>query len=247
MRKQILLIIALLPVFCLAQDHSADYVDVVVMHSGSKFIGHILAIDAEDNLKFKLITGAEMKIHKPDIKYIYQRKTGKGTKPYRFRDQGFYVAAELEIIGGDERTDDAPGIGIQAAAGYRIKRWLGTGLAFGYHNFYLGSNEKLYTLAAEARGFLNEHNVSPYYGLQLGYGWVEDSQMNGLVSSSGNFFWSPQIGLRFGGGAYGNFYAGVSYLFQKASFTYNTSRWRQESIEQRVSYRRLNIKLGILF
>jgi hypothetical protein len=102
-------------------------------------------------------------------------------------------------------------------------------------------------LYIEARGYFLPKKITPYYALKTGYGFTLKNVPNGEIDSKGGFYFSPEIGVRFGGKSV-NYYLGLEYKLQNASFTTTFSPWEGSGIyTDKLSYRRIEMRTGILF
>ncbi len=229
-------------------------VDVVWLKDGSKLSGTILKWELARGMEFKLITGAELLIPKEEIAKVYQDLPfsspyqenfphyPKGERPFAFREEGVYNTFSVFL-----NFSENGGAGIHYSIGYRFSRMLGVGIGTGIeaHDFF--NTRSIVPLYAEARGFFLPEKISPYYALKIGYGFALKDELGGTVEAKGGFHFSPELGVRFGGRSV-NYYLGLEYKLQNASFTTNWSPWGgQGEFTDVVSYRRIELRTGLLF
>ena len=246
--------IVLLYIFCIGffiegmgQDNPSHWIDVVYLRDGSVLKGRILEYDYETEMRFEFSTGAQVVLAHSKIRSIRQELLNKGRvqKTYQFKERGFYNATDLIILAVDERTDDQAAAGLSSSFGFQFRRSIGAGIGFAVHNFSIGGNEMIYALYGEARGYLNKKNVSPFYAAHAGYGFAANDDQ--LVSSRGGIYLAPSFGYRMGAAEHVNFTLSLGWNFQRASFTYRGNNWINETIEQRIQYKRFFVKAGLLF
>jgi hypothetical protein len=224
-------------------------VDIIWLKDGSKLKGTILQWDLERGMEFKLITGATIYINKADIDRVIQEEPAETRnervryfnepKPYSFREEGWYHNSSgffnISINGG---------AGIHHVMGWRFNRMFGIGLGTGIETHDFNWVRNIIPIYAEARGFFLPKKITPYYALKLGYGIALNDRANGTVNARGGIHFSPELGVRFGGGDV-SYYLGLEYKLQNASFT--NEWWGGGASTDRVSYRRIEMRTGLLF
>lgn len=218
--------------------------DKVRLKNGSIFLGQILRLDYGEVIEFRNTSGVVFTIPYGAVKKISHEAVNRsGIRPeYMFMDQKFYSVGEIELISGDQRTEDTPGIGIKGVFGYRIHRLVGLGVGLSLHHYYPGKQELIYASSAEMRGFLWPRRTSLYYTLSAGWGFP--GRQTERSDSRSGFYWAPSLGYRFGAKDGANMTLGLGYNFQR--IRYITDLGNQTSVEQNIHYRRLNIKLGFI-
>jgi hypothetical protein len=102
-------------------------------------------------------------------------------------------------------------------------------------------------LYVEARGYFLPKKISPYYALKIGYGFALKNIPNGEIDAKGGFHFSPELGVRFGGKSV-NYYLGLEYKLQNVTYTTTFFPWEGQGVYTDViSYRRFEMRTGILF
>jgi hypothetical protein len=204
-------------------------------------------------MEFKLITGAVVLLPKNEITRVYQDlpfATQEESVPetyvrsrggYRFREEGIYNTFSCFL-----NFSSFGGAGIHYTIGYKFNRLLGVGIGTGIESNDFNYSRGIIPLYAEARGYFVPKKISPYYAFKIGYGFAQESPLNGTIDAKGGFMVSPELGFRFGGRAV-NYYMGFQYKIQNATFT-NTIGWDgQGTFTDKVSYRRVDFRAGLLF
>lgn len=230
--------------------------DIIYLKDGSRLSGRILSWELDKGMQFELSTGATIYIEKDDIEKVDQdtesddisnyrfRRERKPSepKPYAFRETGWYQNTSgffnISILGG---------AGIHHAMGYRFNRFFGVGLGMGIETNDFTAFRKLLPVFAEVRGFLLPKKISPYYAIKVGYAFGLRDELNGTMGAKGGIHFSPELGVRFGAGDV-NYYLGLEYKLQNATFTWNGWDWSGGTIvTDHISYRRIELRTGLLF
>ncbi len=226
--------------------------DVVWLKDGSKLSGTILKWELDRGMEFQLLTGAIINIPKSDIRRVIQ-DTPFGAmdrelrysyvrepKPYAFREIGWYHNSSAFL-----NVSFMGGAGIHHVMGYRFNRKLGIGLGIGIETHDFNRVRNFVPIYAEARGFLWSKKITPYYALKVGYGIALRDRLSGTSEAKGGFHFSPEFGVRFGGGSDVSYYLGMEYKIQNATFT---DEWFGGGTStDKISYRRMELRTGLLF
>ncbi|MDZ4749482.1 MAG: hypothetical protein SH808_13425 [Saprospiraceae bacterium] len=227
-------------------------VDVVWLKDGSKLSGTILKWELALGMEFKLITGAIVNIPKEEIMKVYQDLPfssqvkqvpefyPRGPRHYSFREQGIY-----QTISGFLNFSDPGGAGVHYSIGHRFNRLLGVGIGAGFESNDFFYTRNIVPVYAEARGFLLPQRISPYYALKIGYGFALEDPINGTLDAKGGIHFCPEFGVRFGGRTV-NYYLGFEYKIQNATFR-TTDWWNGGEFTDKVSYRRFELRTGLVF
>ena len=119
----------------------------------------------------------------------------------------------------------------------------GMGVGIDFYNVNLGTIVPVY---GEVRGYLRAKNVSPYYQLAGGYGFPIVNENSNFSDKKGGYYLAPTLGIRFGGSADENFTIGLGLQWQKAKYKTDFGDGIS-GIEDTYTFRRFNLKLGMLF
>lgn len=241
--------------FILAQDSIPNntIVDIVWLKDGSKLSGTIQRWDLARGMELKLVTGAVVNIPKEEITRVYQDTQFKPNtesdpglyvhreRPYAFREEGLYNTLSVFLD-----FSDNGGAGIHYSMGHKFNRMLGVGIGTGYESHDFNYTRNIVPLYAEARGYFLPQKITPYYALKMGYGFALTSPENGTLDAKGGFRFSPEMGVRFGGRAV-SYYMGLEYILQNATFTNNDWWGSQGVFTDVISYRRVDLRMGLVF
>ncbi len=235
------------------QPDESMIVDVVRLRDGSVLNGTILKWELDRGMQFKLITGVEIMIPVSMISRVYQDTPfapkvwndnisyNRGPKPYSFKEEGLYHTFSVFL-----NTSDMGGAGVHYSIGHRFSRLLSVGIGSGLESNDFYTTRKIIPLYAEARGFFVPKKITPYYALKLGYGFAMEDEIDGTTKSKGGLHFSPEFGVRFGGTDV-NYYLGLEYKIQNATFE-NTFFWDPGTVViEDVSYRRFELRTGLVF
>ena len=130
--------------------------------------------------------------------------------------------------------------------GYRFNRKLGVGMGVGIESNDFTTTRNIVPIYAEVRGFMLPKRISPYYAFKLGYGFALKDESRFVTDAAGGLYLSPEIGVRFGAGEV-CFYMGLEYKMQNATFTSDGFDFGGARITEKISYRRMEMRTGLLF
>lgn len=251
--KKILIIVLSLFLCLSVHAQERQHYDVIYLKNGSEFRGELLEYDT-DQVTIKALGGKKLTFQQSQIKKIVQEPFNntieKPRKPYQFKEVGIYKALFGSFTSGTFAWDSdfASGFGFKGVVGYQINRWFGAGIGAGIENYYLNEGETVYPVFAEVRGYLTNKNVAPYYSVSGGYSFTIVNEEAGISDASGGYLFHPALGIRFGGAPNVNATLDVGVQIQKATFIREITSWRgSETLENRMTYQRLSIRLGLLF
>lgn len=236
------------------EDQGVRYVDVVYTVNGSVFRGKILEYAKGDSLRMEILGGLKITMEEAEISKIVQERVDvsenqKKTfvqRPYNFREKGIYNATHLAFMGGKAAWNGkfTPAISIQNVTGFQFNRFIGAGIGFGYDVYDISNGFSVLPVFAEARGYLNQRNISPYYSLSVGYGFAVSNGDNLIRPEKGGVMIHPALGFRFGANKDLNFLADIGFIYQKATY-YQNWEWEQDYFS--MAFKRWSFRIGMLF
>jgi len=260
MKFRVKLIISLF-FFCLSmngfsqvvEDMEKKIVDIVWLKDGSKLTGTILKWELERGMEFQLLTGAVIVIPKAEINRVMQDtpyvSDDRGRREPYFREPRVYAFKEegwYHNTSGFINFSFMGGAGIHHAMGFRFNRLLGIGLGTGIETHDFNNVRNIIPVYAEVRGFFFPKKITPYYAVKLGYGFALTDELAGTSEAKGGIHFSPEMGVRFGGRDV-TYYAGLEYKIQNATFTSSDFIFGGGVFTEKISYRRLELRTGLLF
>ncbi len=165
---------------------------------------------------------------------------------YNFREKGIYYTGKIQLIVANkgERANKVNGLGFSFSSGYRFNRLVSVGGGIGYDRFIWNTAENFVPLFAEFSSYFIPRNSSLFTNIQAGYSLAIKDEDFGLTEAKGGLMFYPAIGMRLGS-LENKFTIDVGYKFQRAALTYNDA-FRRSTSEQRLTYKRLTVRIGIL-
>lgn len=244
----VFLVLVISSVGLTAQENDSDLM-VVYLKDGSQMEGYIQKWDYETKLYLKNTSGSIFEFPAKSVDKVVQKSLINldSAPSYSFNENGIYYAWRMQgLIGNSgQRFSQTPGYGFSFLAGYRSTRLLGVGIGIGYDKFVDNSGEEVIPVFAEFSGYFQPVNTSLYYSLGIGYSFARENRDSGIIDGSGGLLVYPALGVRFGNGKM-KYTMDVGYKFQKATFTYNNPWDGRTTHEQRLTYKRLTLRFGIL-
>lgn len=232
---------------------------VVYMKSGTMFSGVVKEWKIDEYITIVTEAGNEYTFRGDTVDKVIQMKLYKqsiGEKnsiPYNFKESGIYYSIKHHFIRGNlgdrahESLEDGTfGMGISALVGHRFNRLLGVGLGVGYDAYILNSGERVMPIFAEATGYLSPKHTTLSYGLAAGYSLAFNNEDYNIVDAKGGLMVHPTIGIRFGKRNV-KYTFDTGYRFQKAEFTYRDAWDGRSRNEERLLYKRITFRFGVLF
>lgn len=231
-------------------DWNASDLVTVELKRGIVLRGHFIKVEPGVAYSMKTMHGDTVRI--PDRllrKIVYTEYQGsalpKFERAYRFSEKGFYMTSSLGLlIGASNGSGGLTGVELSTSAGWQYSRLLGVGFGTGLDFYHPRGEEVILPIFAEVRGYFLESKITPFYALRAGYGIALKNERSGIVGAQGGWMLNPVIGWRLGGRAGGNVTLDFGVKLQKANFDFER---RNEESQVRLFYKRLNVRLGILF
>ncbi len=254
MSRNILLVIALL-LFAYksnAQEKSDDQINpraaIVHLKTGSSIEGEINEWIIGEYIDIKTAWRESIVLPDDIIAKVIQKSTleVRANHAYRFKEEGLYYSFRAQLIKGNAggRARNVYGIGSSASVGKRYSRWFSLGAGIGFDHYIWNSGENLIPLFLETSSFYGSKNTSLFTNVQAGYSLAFADETYQLIDAKGGLMLYPAVGVRFG--RYDTKYTiDLGYKFQKAQFTYRNA-WSTDRHEQRLLYKRLTLRFGIL-
>lgn len=263
------LIFATLIMACCLQIGTAQavyFTDSLQMRDGTWKTGRVRFMNRAGSVQLENANGfiqsykskdiRQMMIHLPDNK-----KEGKITskerpvkerceKTYAFRERGLYSITYVGTINGIGHSGEMQlGLGLQQVTGFQINRMFGAGIGVGLENFSVtnANGPLVLPVYAEARGYFFKQHKTPYYALNVGYGFAFKNEDQNIIEAKGGWLLHPAVGFRLGSSSDTNFLFDLGYKFQRAKLTRDISQWNRETQEQRLLYKRFSVRIGIVF
>ncbi len=173
---------------------------------------------------------------------------------YNFRETGWYgMLYGGTMLGLNATRNVEAGFGMHGSCGYAWNRWVGLGLGLGLDTYTIWSENSvlgtpILPIFTELRGYLSQQPRTPYYMFSAGYSIAFKDEKNGIVEATGGVLLHPAIGFRLGAREDTNFVFDIGYRFQRTTQTQRINGWQfNERLEQRIWYKRLCLRAGVVF
>lgn len=249
--KYILVIALILSSFSInAQMETSTEIDkkevIVELQNGTTIEGHVNEWKIGEFLDLKTAWVGSMTIPSASIKKVTQKSTLEpvSLSLYNFKETGKYFTTKVQVITGNDgnRSNGKHGLGLSISGGKRFHRLASLGFGMGYDVLISDTGERVLPLFLEYSSYFTPKNVSTFFNIQAGYSLAFKDTERRIIDAKGGFMVYPSFGLRFGEDET-KCTVDIGYKFQRAEFTYvNGSDWH----EQRLVYRRLTLRFGIL-
>lgn len=227
--------------------------DVLYLRNGTVLRGHLLQYVQGGQIVFQLKTGDRLVFTDKHVRRLVQggeQPAGvREPRPYSFREKGFYATLQGGMAVGRSFTSQQSGAwNVSLTAGHLLRRTLGFGVGVGADAYFPDNGEIVYPVFAEVRGYLLKERSTPYYALRSGYGFAfKEENQAGIVDAEGGLYLNPAIGARWGASGGLKFTTEVGFQYQRAVYTKGFTPFGEGRDIQRHQYKRLNIRLGMLF
>lgn len=238
-----------------AQDNNAVS-ENIQLTDGSILKGKILKTDTENNLIYiQLNSGDEITVA---ANTVVQAKEQKGTfhrldNGKSIQKSGFYLIPQFYTLTarrsksweGDD-NDIRHAVGTSLTAGHQFKNYLAIGGGFGVDLY----EDVLMPVFLDIRGNLGKGNLTPYYAVNLGYGfplgkWLNNDEFSTANLAKGGKFIYPAIGLKFATRSSMAFQMDVGYNFQQNER--DLEWWWGNDASEKIWYKSLAIRVGVAF
>jgi len=98
----------------------------------------------------------------------------------------------------------------------------------------------------ELRGYFTKRIKSPYYTVKGGYGFALKDEDDNITEAKGGYMIHPAVGIRLSADEDLNVLLDIGYKFQKATFK-TEFPWGQDFFEKDITFKRLTLRLGLIF
>lgn len=223
--------------------------DRVYMKNGSVFLGKLKAYEVK-TIKFQmgdvLATISRNEISRIQLKGQAFDVANQSTIPddTQYLRLGMYNITYGTLNSGSDafQGEVISGLGITNITGKQFSKHLGLGLGISYNAMYVGAGENLMPIFIDARGYLKEKKVSPYYNIGIGYNFTFKNEEKRIVDTKGGIMIRPAIGFKVGS-AENAFMIDLGINFSQAEFTRD---YNWETRINEMTYRRLELRIGLL-
>lgn len=244
MKRLIFILLLLIFYSGFAQDNSQ--LSVVYLHDGSMIKGQVVEDHSLEQVKVIIIGGTELLIPLRSVKSIVRSKENIALlRSGRYvQTKGFYqMISGGTLTGWEDEDRDLIEWGASLFhynAGYQFNRFLSVGGGFGIDIY----DKEYLPVYADFRGYVIDAAVSPYYAFQAGYAFPTDlfNTFSDNTAQKGGAMLHPSVGLRFASFRKAKFIMEAGYKFQ---YHRRHNEWNNST--DKIIYKRLALKLGVLF
>ena len=222
---------------------------IIYLENGSKIQGEVVEWKHGELLTILTAWNDEITFPWKIIKKAVQTSTRQNVvQPYNFKESGLYFSPSAALITGNggNRAKGQNGISVAFSAGHRFNKLLSIGGGIGWDQYIWNSGEELVPLFAELSGYTSETNSSFRYVLQAGYSIALKDEDYLISNSKGGWMLYPAVGVRFGSNPNTKYFFDIGYKFQRAEFSYDDQWEFGRRSDQRILYKRLTIRFGLL-
>jgi sRNA-binding regulator protein Hfq len=234
---------------CFINADAQYYEEVVYLTNGSIIRGEVIE-QTKETIKIQ-IEGGSILVYKMDeveriVKEEKKIKSKKTERDYQVQDTGYFHSINFGFLPGRnaEWGDFAFGGSLHYTFGYQYKRMLGAGIGVGGDAYIYNNIQNVFPVYLQARGYFLNQPFSPYYSVNVGYGFATSNNAWNIVDASGGLYVHPKIGFRLASRSNAAFTVELGYSHQMAKYTYDD--W-QGRYEDKMSFRRISILFGVLF
>lgn len=228
---------------------------LVILKDSTVFKGTLISYEYGGKTRLKIAKDIEIvftseevqrvvqgiKLKEEEFEWLEQRM-----KLYEFKERGWYFVTSMATISGGNGGSALTGLSLNQSAGFRFNRLLGVGIGTGIDLYTFDGEERIIPFFAEVRGYLNKKYSAPYYTFAAGYGHPLLNKTLFVTKTTGGIMLHPAVGIRLGGRKDANFLFDVGYRFQKATIIREIDVV-EEKFVKRVFYKRLSLRLGVIF
>ncbi|MFT5834185.1 MAG: sRNA-binding regulator protein Hfq [Cognaticolwellia sp.] len=233
---------------CFINADAQYYEEVVYLTNGSVIRGNVLE-QTKETIKIE-ITGGSILVYKMSevekiVKEEKKLKFKKKERDYQIKETGYYNAISVGFLPGlGQFGDFAFGGSLHYTFGYQYKPILGAGIGIGGDAYIYDAIQNIIPIYLEGRGYFSNKPFSAYYSVNAGYGFALRSNAWNVTDEKGGIYVHPKIGFRFPSRSNAAFTMELGYSYQRATFTYDD--W-QGRYEDKISFRRISMRFGVLF
>jgi len=221
---------------------------IVHLHNKSEVKGYVNDWVIGEYIDLRTAWAASFVIWSDRISRVERIKVKRERKKatYNFAETGYYASGKVQYITGNngERANGKGGYGVSLSVGKRYSRWVAIGLGIGFDKFIHNSGDNLIPLFVEYTSYLQAKNNTLFFNCQTGYSFGFKADTFGVIDAKGGLMIYPSLGVRLGS-LETKYTIDFGYRFQKAKFTYE-DLWGGGTSEQRLTYKRLALRFGIL-
>ncbi len=215
--------------------------DVVYLKDGSILRGFIVEMDENQSLKIEIEGGSQFFILFEEVQEITKEPRYKESF---YKDQGYVNHTGIDRLPGKTGSSTR----YQMTHGYQFNPYFSLGLGIAYVSY----NEPLNTVPVflDAKMKLLKANTTPFTFIKLGYSFTSEGDNENwppIEEHNGGLMYNIGGGLIFETRAGYGWYINLGYSFEKMSFQEENLWWNQQTIDNDITYKRVNFGIGLTF
>lgn len=227
-------ILFLIPLSASAQDKVED---VVYLKNGSIIRGEIIERNENDYLKIETVGRNLLVISMDEVEDIRLELV---PDQFYFKQSGYMNRTGFEVL----RANNGASARFYMINGYQFTPRFGAGFGIGVTTY----NDPLTLIPffVDMNIRFVEANSSPYLFLKTGYNFSlhQDEDVE-IDNHKGGLLFNPGLGLQFNLSSGLGWYINVGYNIDNSSYEFDT--WGGQTVENDLSFRRVNFGLGLSF
>ena len=251
MLRKIFIFTLLLSSCSLKAQDSLRCQDVVYLIGGTILRGTITEYDPASMVHLTTWSGAKMQLPSSGVRKIVQQcresRQRRGAQQNNFSERGWYHSSRAALLFGDYNN----GYSLQHSTGFKINRFLSAGVGIGLENYGPGGVDPVIVpLFAEARGYLLNRRITPFYSIGAGWSFIGKEQKgfnnwgweNNIENWKGGWMAQGQLGYRIGN----HFLTYVGIRLQRLTLEWDNSAWGGGFGTDRHLKKRIEFGVGLL-
>ena len=216
-------------------------IDIVYLHNGNIIKGKILE-NKTDTIKIETLCRNIFVFTPSEISKIMSQPFHK----YDLKTKGYYNFTSMGVLIGSSHNDNSAPFSVLMENDYRFNSYLITGVVTGIEML----NEPVVPLGITLKGILPlTRGGNLYAGLTGGYTYSLEKPKNNndyyyeITGAYGGFMYISELGLIIPSGGNVSFFIAMGYRYNELN--YKREDWQLTSVDQKVIYNRLSIRIGL--
>ncbi|MEM9985332.1 MAG: hypothetical protein AAF804_09570 [Bacteroidota bacterium] len=224
-----------------AQIWSRTAEDVIHLKNGGTLRGEIILQDTDQSITLRLYDGQEITLYGEEIDQVekqvasfrkYKPRYYPGLKPKKVTiSPGFYRSLKFGLGFGSDQNGAVTSPYFDLGVGYRFKSWLMAGLGTGLNGYSSGLILPVY---ADISGSLLSRRISPFYQVQVGYGFATSLVDFSFNAFEGGWMFHPALGVMFQHKPGKSWGISLGYKAQQSFESYSEFRWLPNGNRQEI-------------
>lgn len=245
MKKTLLLFICIFWTILSFAQHELNQQYLVYLYDGSFLKGELLAED-EEAIQLRIINGETLTLPMTLIQKMSRNKKSQSFLPkgITIQESGPYHIINGGALFGKETgfSDNyTTGVSFGYTYGHQFNKYISVGGGISLDTY----DDSFLPVYLDFRGYLMNKPTSIFYSVHAGYAVAFDQfkkDKEGTYFKGGPIV-HPAIGLRFAGKQNYSFLMDIGYRFQ---YVKRESSWN-ENITDKITFKRLSLRMGFLF